>query len=202
MPATTPQIVTFIKNQPMLPIIQTIVTQYVLPGLGKLVPEWFKVLIRRWGPQKKPLFSQVNLNYIYSHFRGQNHVRKGGRKKICRTHLSVTVLNRSDEKYTLQELTLWVEIGDKTFRFRLYDEEREKWDVPYTLEPHTIYTLSYNAVPEGFTVWPGHYDGTLLFSTKDKIQFYITYRTENGHTQKIPVENVRQLRFNPELIVG
>jgi hypothetical protein len=186
----------------MLPIIHTIAVNYVLPWLKKFIPEKLQKVVPDWRPQKKPVFSLLKVDYIYSHFRGQNHVRKGGRKKICRTHCSVTVLNRSDKKYILQELTLWVKIGDKEHPFRLFDEERQKWDVPYTLEPHSIYTFSYNAVPEGFTVWPGHYDGTLPFSGKDKLQFYITYRTERGRTREISVENVRQLRFNPELIAG
>jgi hypothetical protein len=174
----------------------------VLPWLEKVLPEWLKGLFLHWRPQKKPVFSRTKVDYIYSHFLGQNHVRKGGRKKICRTHFSVTVTNRSDAKYILEELTLWLKIGEKTHRFRLYDEERRKCDVPYTLESHTIYTFSYNAVPEGFTVWPGQYDGTLPFSNKDEMQFYATYRSENGRTHEILIENLRRMRFNPELIAN
>jgi hypothetical protein len=166
-----------------------------------LIPEYLKGLFQRLRPQKKPVFSQVKVDYIYSHFRGQNHVRKGGRKKICHTHLSIMMLNRSDARYILQELTLWVKIGGQTYRFRLYDNECGKWDVPYTLEPHTIYSFSYNAVPVGFRVWPGHYDGTLPFRSKDKMLFYITYRTERGQTQEVTVDNVRKVRFNTGQIV-
>lgn len=169
--------------------------------LVKQVPDAVKKFLPKW-PHKKPLFTDVHVSYVYSQFRGQNHVRKGGRKKFCHTSLSFTILNRSGSIFVLQDLTLWVSIGTKMHRFNLFDEELNKWGVQYNLEGHKIYTFSYRCVPAGFAAWLGYEDGTLPFSSKDEIEFYCTYQTERGHTERIEVGSVQRLRFNPALIAS
>jgi hypothetical protein len=157
--------------------------------------------LAEWLNHRKLVFTRTKGVIHYSHYIGQNHVREGGFKKIFQAQLSLSVFNPGKKPRVLRELTLTVVVDGRDHCFRLYDHKEKSWEENYTLPPHHVTGLSWDAAPDGYGLSVGWgADGIIPILEVNSINIYLTYLDEHGRHHRISVESVKTQRLPKEQI--
>ncbi len=151
--------------------------------------------------QRKLVFTKTKAVVIYSHFVGRNHVREGGQKKLIEGRLSLAVYNPNKKPRIFRDLTLCVTVDNCVHPFGLYDHKARAWDEDYTLAPHHITGLSWDASPKGHGLslrWGA--EGIIPVDDLDSVSLSIKYLDEHGRHHQVPIDSVKIQRIPVEQI--